>query len=134
MGILTIKSWYKLMTIKSTTQSIKNKELLTLFEQCKQHLNISKPFFLRESSLIKSPMAFGLFKSYIVLPTNLDKWLSTEDIKYILLHELNHFKNKDVLTNYFVILFQILYWYHPLVWYAFKEMRLIVRLHVILLC
>ncbi len=124
MGILTIKSWYKLKTIKSTTQPIKNKELLTLFEQCKQHLNISKPFFLRESSLNKSPMAFGLFKSYIVLPTNLDKWLSTEDIKYILLHELNHFKNKDVLTNYFVILFQILYWYHPLVWYAFKEMRL----------
>lgn len=46
MGILTIKSWYKLKTIKSTTQPIKNKELLTLFEQCKQHLNISKPFFL----------------------------------------------------------------------------------------
>src|SRR5699024_2695411 len=111
MGILTIKSWYKLKAIKKTTQPIQNKELLLVFEQCKQRLKLSKPFTfnVRESPLIKSPLAFGLFKSYIVLPTNLDQWLSKEEIKYILLHELNHLKNKDVLTNYFAIFFQILY-------------------------
>lgn len=126
MGILTIKSWYKLKAIKKTTQPIQNKELLLVFEQCKQRLKLSKPFNfnVRESPLIKSPLAFGLFKSYIVLPTNLDQWLSKEEIKYILLHELNHLKNKDVLTNYFVIFFQILYWYHPLVWFSFIKMRL----------
>ncbi|WP_198042573.1 BlaR1 family beta-lactam sensor/signal transducer [Oceanobacillus sp. AG] len=128
MGILTIKSWYKLKTIKKTTQLIQNKELLLLFEQCKQQLKLTKPFTfnvsVRESPVIKSPLAFGLFKPYIVLPTNLDQWLTTEEIKYILLHELHHLKNKDVLTNYFVIIFQILYWYHPLVWFSFREMRL----------
>ncbi|WP_211709911.1 M56 family metallopeptidase, partial [Neisseria gonorrhoeae] len=44
--------------------------------------------------------------------------------KYILLHELQHFKNKDILVNYIMCFLQILYWFNPLVWYAFKEMRI----------
>ena len=45
------------------------------------------------------------------------------DVRYILLHELQHYKHKDSLANYLMFLTAILYWFNPIVWYALKEMR-----------
>nr|WP_257348268.1 BlaR1 family beta-lactam sensor/signal transducer [Pseudalkalibacillus decolorationis] len=124
MTVLTIHAWLKLKRIKGTISSIKNKEILVLFEQCKQRLNISRHLIIGESPLINSPMTFGLFKTYVVLPRHFEEWLSMDDIKYILLHELNHYKYKDIATNYLIVFYQILYWFNPFVWVAFREMRL----------
>lgn len=123
-AVLTIRGWLKIKEIKSSTSGLKNKEALLLFEQCKRNLNISRHIHVGESPLVKSPMTFGLFKTYVVLPIHFEEWLSMKDIKYIFLHELNHYKNKDIWTNYLIIIFQILYWFNPLVWIAFREMRL----------
>lgn len=124
MTALTIHAWMKLRRIKKSTSIVKNQEVLTLFEQCKQHLHISQQLVLVKSPLIKSPLTFGIFKTYIVLPSHAESWLSMDDLKYIFLHELNHYKYKDIVTNYLIVLFQILYWYNPLIWIAFREMRL----------
>ncbi len=124
MTILTIYAWLKLKKIKSTTTCLKNKEILLLVDQCRQSLNISGRLIVGESPLVKSPMTFGLFKTYVVLPAHFDEWLSMKDIKYILLHELNHHKHNDIAANYLTVIYQILYWLNPLVWMAFREMRL----------
>nr|WP_286171324.1 BlaR1 family beta-lactam sensor/signal transducer [Lentibacillus populi] len=124
MIALSIHAWLKLKRIKSTTSSLKNKEILALFEQCKRSLNISRHLIIGESPLIKSPLTFGIFKTYVVLPSHFEEWLSMEDIKYIFLHELNHYKYKDIATNYLIVFYQILYWFNPFVWVAFREMRL----------
>ncbi len=121
---LIIQSWLKLNKIKISMTSIETNEVLALFTRCKQQLNISKQLMIGVSPLIKSPMTFGLFKTYIVLPSHFEEWLSMDEIKYILLHEMNHYKYKDIAMNYLVVIFQILYWYNPFVWFAFKEMRL----------
>ncbi|SFB08160.1 bla regulator protein blaR1 [Lentibacillus halodurans] len=121
---LTVRSWLNLKRIKSTTSSLKNKEVTALFEQCKRDLNISRHLIVGESPLVKSPLTFGLFKTFVVLPNHFEKWLSMDDIKHIFLHELNHYKYKDMATNYMIIFFQILYWFNPFVWIAFREMRL----------
>ena len=99
LSVLTIQAWLKVKDIKSSTSEVKNKEVLRLFEQCKLNLDISRNINVRESPLVKSAMTFGLFKTYVVLPTHFEEWLSMKDIKYIFLHELNHYKNKDILTK-----------------------------------
>lgn len=124
LAVLTIYAWLKIKNIKSTTSCVKNEEVLMLFEQCKQNLNISGHLIVGESPLVKSPMTFGLFKTYVVFPIHFDEWLSMKDIKYIFLHELNHYKYKDIVTNYLIVIYQILYWFNPFVWIAFREMRL----------
>ncbi|PWU69985.1 BlaR1 family beta-lactam sensor/signal transducer [Gracilibacillus dipsosauri] len=117
-------AWIKLRQIKRSTSPINNNEVISLFEECKQRMNVSRQLLLGESPLVKSPMTFGIFKTYIILPSHAKAWLSTDEIKYILLHELHHYKNKDIATNFLIVLFQILYWYNPLIWMAFREMRL----------
>lgn len=124
MTLLMTKAWRQLKKIKESVSQVQNQKVLCLFDQCKKQFNISKPLILGESSLITSPLTFGLFQTYVVLPVNYEKWLSMEEIKYILLHELYHFKCKDIFTNYLIVFYQIVYWFHPLVWMAFRQMKL----------
>lgn len=121
---LAIHAWLKLRGIRRSISEVKNKEILNLFKISKQQLNISKDITLGVSNEVRSPLTFGLRKTFVVLPANFEEWLSKDDIKHILLHELNHYKYKDIPTNYLMVLFQIIYWFNPLVWIAFKEMRL----------
>jgi len=122
--IITIKCNGRIRLIKESLQSIKNKEVNALFEKCKADLSINQNIVLGKSELTKTPIAIGFFKPYIILPSKIIKQLSINEIKYIMLHELNHYKNKDILVNYVMCVFQIVYWFNPLIYLAFKEMRL----------
>ncbi|GAA0356385.1 BlaR1 family beta-lactam sensor/signal transducer [Bacillus horti] len=124
MTILTLIAWLRLNKIKRTALSLNSTDIIALLEQCKQLLKISRKITVVESALVKSPMIFGLFKTYLVFPANFSHWLSEEELKYIFLHELSHYKNKDHWTTYLTVLFQLVYWFNPLVWIAFREMRL----------
>ncbi|WP_185807822.1 BlaR1 family beta-lactam sensor/signal transducer [Lysinibacillus telephonicus] len=124
MTVLAVKAWLEVKKIKRTTYPLENKGVQFLFEQCKEQLNISGNLVVGESPYVKSPMTFGIFRNYVVLPGNFDEWLSMDEIKYIFLHELNHYKSKDIATNYLIVIFQIIYWFNPLVWIAFRKMRL----------
>lgn len=121
---LAICAWLKIKSIRSTTSNIKNKQVLYLFASCQQSLNIRRNLIVGESALVRTPMTFGLFKTYVVLPVNFAEWLSIKEIEYIFLHELNHCKYKDIIINYLLVIYQILYWFSPFVWIAFREMRL----------
>ncbi|WP_289139360.1 BlaR1 family beta-lactam sensor/signal transducer [uncultured Brevibacillus sp.] len=117
-------AWLNIRRIPRNMSILKNEDILQLLEECKQQLHISTDLVVGESPFVKTPMMFGLHKVYVVFPLHFQEMLTMKEIKYILLHELNHYKNKDNLTNYLIVIFQILYWFNPLVWFAFKEMRL----------
>jgi bla regulator protein blaR1 len=121
---LSIHAWLKLKGIKRSISQVENKDILDLFKISKQQLNISKNIILGVSDEVRSPMTFGLRKTFVILPANFEEWLSKDNIKHIFLHELHHYKYKDIPTNYLMVFFQIIYWFNPLVWIAFKEMRL----------
>lgn len=119
-----IRGWLTLRRIKNYSSVISNQEVLVLFEECKKRLQIKKSIKIIISKRVQSPMIFGLFQTYIVIPSQHENWLSLKNYEYIFLHELNHYKNKDLLTNYVILFYQIIYWFNPLVWLAFREMRL----------
>lgn len=49
--------------------------------------------------------------------------LQNKELRFILMHELIHYKNKDTFINQLSCMAQILYWFHPVVWFAMKELR-----------
>ncbi|PZE21566.1 BlaR1 family beta-lactam sensor/signal transducer [Paenibacillus xerothermodurans] len=123
-AILLMQSWQKIKRLRSTCHRVRDRAVLELLEHCKQHLHIKRDLIVLESPLATSPMMFGLFRTYLVLPAHFTEWLSIDEIKYIFLHELNHLKKRDHITNYCIVAFQLIYWYNPLVWLAFRKMRL----------
>lgn len=120
----TIRSNRNIYIMKRNAKTIPSMEIQQLFKACKKEALVSKKVCLVMSAYTQSPVTFGLFKTYIILPDQVTLLLSKEEIRYILLHELYHIKQKDIAINYLVCLFQIIYWFHPLVWIAFKYMKI----------
>ncbi|WP_100407502.1 BlaR1 family beta-lactam sensor/signal transducer [Bacillus solitudinis] len=108
--------------MKKSLQVVKDKELIMLFNRCKEELAIHKTVVLGYCSWIKSPLTFGVFQPYIVLPKEMSM-LSVDEVKCVLLHELYHCKRKDMLVNYFMFLVKTVYWFNPIVWYFLRELK-----------
>lgn len=98
--------------------------LISLLTTCKQELGVTQFIELRLSRSIKSPVLIGLLKPKIILPDSLTQSYSIQEVRYIFLHELQHYKHKDILINYMISALIMIYWFHPLVLYALKRMKL----------
>ncbi|MEK3805896.1 BlaR1 family beta-lactam sensor/signal transducer [Bacillus sp. FSL H8-0547] len=118
-----VRGLIELSRIKKDSSAFADHEVLVLFEECKKRLQIKKSIKIVRSKRVQSPMIFGLFQTFIVLPSQHEHWLSLKNYEYIFLHELSHYKNKDLLTNYVILFYQIIYWFNPLIWLAFRKMR-----------
>ena len=110
-----------LFLIKESVKPVEDEELLALFSHCKMGMDVKTNIMLGSSILVKTPMTIGFFKTLIILPAGK---ISLNDARYAMLHELTHCKNKDIQINAIMCLFQILYWFNPLVYFIFRQMRL----------
>ncbi len=75
------------------------------------------------SDAVTSPFLFGLVRPRIVLPANLPEALSADQLEDVLLHELIHWRRRDVAAGWLQIFVQALFWFHPLVWLAGAQLR-----------
>jgi bla regulator protein BlaR1 len=112
----------KIKNLLKSSLPVQHIEVRKIFDACKNEVGIQRNIVFKSSAFLKSPVTFGLLKPYIILPIHLISDFNETDIRFILLHELQHCKSKDILVNYTMSLFHILYWFHPLVWYTRKEM------------
>lgn len=123
MIILLIRTYIRLNRLKHSALPLQNKEIHVLYNRCKQEMNLHKHIPVYSTAFLKSPVMVGLFKPRIYLPIHLISDYNTNDMRYMLLHELQHYKHKDALANHLMNLVCIVYWFNPIVWYALKEMR-----------
>ncbi|HEY9508328.1 MAG TPA: M56 family metallopeptidase [Verrucomicrobiae bacterium] len=78
---------------------------------------------VRLTDKVMSPAVCGLFQPVILLPRMLINQLAPEQIRAVLVHELIHLKRGDVFVNCVQALLQVVYWWHPLLWFANARMR-----------
>ena len=143
MIILVIKSSLRLRTLEKSALPLQNPEVHRLYHQCLEEMGIHRNIPVYSTAFLKSPIIVGLLKPCIYLPIHLisDYILSRNansegvcitgypngcnesDMRYMLLHELQHYKHKDAIASYLMNLAGVVYWFNPLVWYALKEMR-----------
>lgn len=121
---ILIYSNYQLHKLQKSAVFIKNIKVNLLLEECKEVVGIKRNIILKETPFITTPITFGIFKPYILVPSNLQTVFTLKDIKYVLLHELTHHKNKDMLVHYVMWIFQIIYWFNPFIWYSLKRIRM----------
>ena len=109
--------------MKNSALPLQNPAVRTLYYECLDEMHIKKPIPIYSTAFLKSPIIAGLLKPCIYMPIHLISDYNANDIKYMLMHELGHYKHKDALANYFMNIIGVLYWFHPLVWYSLKEMK-----------
>lgn len=122
-GIATVICNRGLRNILQSGKTITDPSLQRIVDQCKSELRITKKLTVKTSIRVHAPMVAGVFRPHIMLPAALTERFTDGEIRHALLHEMTHYKNKDVFINYLMCIFQILYWFNPLVYLVFKEMR-----------
>lgn len=123
MTVLLFQSMFRFHTLKKSALPLQNPAIHRLYHGCLEEMHITKPIPIYSTAFLKSPVIAGLFQPSIYLPIHLISDCHANDIRYMLLHELSHYKSKDALANYLMNLIGILYWFNPFVWYALKEMK-----------
>ena len=123
MILLVIKSQNRLNTLKKSALPLQSEEVHKLYNNCLSEMKIKKVIPIYSTAFLKSPIIVGLFRPCIYLPIHLISDFNVTDMRYMLLHELQHYKHKDALASYLMNIIGVLYWFNPFVWYALKEMR-----------
>ena len=123
MLILVIRSAIRLHTLKKSALPLQSHKVQKLYQRCLRDTGITKNIPIYSTAYLKSPIIVGCLKPCIYLPIHLISDDNEIDIRYMLLHELQHYRYKDGIANYLMNLAGMIYWFNPLVWYALKEMR-----------
>lgn len=71
---------------------------------------INKKIDLIEIPHLSTPALVGLKKTKIIIPSNIQQ----KDLYYVLLHEVEHYKQKDLLLITTLQLLCIIYWWNPM--------------------
>ena len=72
---------------------------------------------------LPGPIASGMLYSAIFLPADAQTW-EREDLSRALVHELEHVRRADFMTHSFARVACAMYWFHPLVWIAWRQLVL----------
>jgi len=116
---------YAAMLVKrivNRARPLDSEDWLTPLWEVSDRLALEEPPRLLRSEDAKMPFACGVFTATIVLPAECDNW-SLDRRHAVLLHELAHVRRHDLIGHTLGRLACALYWFHPLVWTAAKQLR-----------
>lgn len=124
LGLYTAAvNWAFASGIRRRYIPLRNDRIQRALEDCRALLHIRRAIPLLTTDKARAPALYGLFRPRIlVCESNLEK-LGDAEIRHIFLHELSHYKRKDVAVNWLLTVLQIVYFFNPLVWYAFRKIR-----------
>ncbi|MDO5477648.1 MAG: M56 family metallopeptidase [Clostridia bacterium] len=100
--------------ISFTTKKRKNSTPLrddAILKECSKSLKIRRKIKVMVSENLDSPMLVGVLFPVIYIP---DGEIPPEKLKMIFLHELNHYKRKDLIFKWLSVLTNMIHWFNPL--------------------
>ena len=110
-------SHYKRQVLKNG-KMIKETRILSQIFRLKRELHISRTVCVMEYDEAESPMIIGFIKPVLVLPK---EQYCSEDLFFILKHELVHLKRGDVYLKLLFVTANAVHWFNPVIWIMQKE-------------
>ena len=128
MFVLLYRSAKQVKALHSSALPLQNEVINTLYIECLNEVNSKHTIPIYSTAFLKSPVLAGFLHPRIYLPIHLISdfnagTISATDIRYMLLHELQHYKHKDILIGYLINTVNVFYWFNPLIWYFLKRIR-----------
>ena len=95
----------------------------TLFDQLKEQLGLPAGIRLLGSGIAETPMVLGWIRPVVLVPAAAFTTLTSEELKLVLLHELNHIRRMDHLINLLQGTAECLLFFHPVTWWLSNQIR-----------
>lgn len=109
IGLTVIMVSYAVYLRKRRKNSVEITNNIIL-EQAKKELNIKRNIRIRMTSDPCSPMLVGILFPVIYIPCS---ELSDENLKMVFLHELTHYKRRDLAFKWLSLFVNVLHWFNP---------------------
>jgi bla regulator protein blaR1 len=94
-----------------------------MVERLALHAGIQRRVAVLLHQAASGPMTCGILHPAIVLPPDAQAW-KAEDLKRAVVHELEHVRRGDWLSQCLARAVCAVYWFHPLVWIAWRRLAL----------
>ncbi|MGL5314669.1 MAG: M56 family metallopeptidase [Peptostreptococcaceae bacterium] len=114
--------FYLNLTSKLKSNCMTSQRINTIFKNSKKRCKVTKHIDLIINDKIDTPAILGTLKPKVLIPKSLVN-LSDEELEFIFLHELCHYKRKDNYVSSMLLILQLVHWFNPLIWYLFKRIR-----------
>lgn len=106
--------------IKAGNTEISDIRTLNLLSDCMEKLNIKTRVELYRNASITSPIMIGFFHPSVVLPA---RELGDKELPYVFVHELLHYKKRDMFYKWLVQIVICIHWFNPFVYLLEKEIN-----------
>lgn len=106
--------------IKAGNTEVSDIKILNLLSDCEEKLNMKTRVELSYNPLIASPMIIGFFRPGIVLPVG---EIGDKELSYIFLHELIHYKQRDLFYKWLIQIVVCAHWFNPFLYLLEKEVN-----------
>ncbi|VYU38838.1 hypothetical protein [Clostridium tertium] len=117
-------SYLKLhLSIKKEYIEYKNYDVDIDITKEKKILSINRNIEIRVTNEINSPSLCGIIKPKILIPLKVVTSVSEKEMKYIITHELCHYKRKDILVTWITSIIKAIHWLNPIIYIGFNIMR-----------
>lgn len=117
LGCYGFFSYIKLRRLEGETKNNTYKEIL---EEILRKNNIKRKVKIIESDLVGTPSIYGVINPKIIMPKDLEKKLSKEELKYVFLHEITHLKSGHTLISIIGLIIKIIHWFNPFIYIFLK--------------
>ena len=123
LAILTLVTNLRFHLLVRREPAVTDARMSKLMQECTNKMDIRRNLPIIITNRIDAPCLYGIVSPKLLLPKSLVNRLNDENIRYIFIHELSHYKRKDILINWLAVAAQIVHWFNPLIWYSFARMR-----------
>lgn len=104
--------------VKKWGSEAKNSLLSEQLHQLCRELGVRRQIPILISKKADSPMIMGFWRPILVLP---EEEHTREESYYILKHELIHYKRRDILVKFMLLLARDIHWFNPVVYLMHRE-------------
>lgn len=111
------------VNIRKRYTLLKDSRIQGILKECKRIMKVKSRILLLTSEKVRTPALYGFLNTKILVSKAYMEKLSDDEIRYIFLHELSHYKRKDIIVNWILALLRSVYFFNPLIWYAFNKIH-----------
>ncbi|MBC3785393.1 M56 family metallopeptidase [Spirosoma utsteinense] len=122
-GIRLAGGWVYLQRLSRTATLPPTTAWTELVDTLRSALAVRVVVQVRESARIAVPMVVGILKPVLLIPIGLATNLSMREVEAVLAHELAHIKRHDYAVNLLQSVMEVLYFFHPALWWLSARVR-----------
>lgn len=100
-----------------------NERYINILEECKNKLKIKRKIKLINQKNKETPAIYGIIKPKILINEEFLEKYSNEEVTYMFMHELSHYKGCDLYLNFLLKVINTIHWFNPFCYIFFKRIR-----------